>query len=47
LGLLGLKSEILVTKVKVMQMIVPCSIVSGELEVERGWTYMLTVMDSK
>jgi hypothetical protein len=35
-------------KLKEMLMIVPCSVVSGELEVERGCTYMMMmVMDSQ
>lgn len=35
-------------KLKEMQMIAPCSVVSLELKAERGWTYMMmVVMDSQ
>lgn len=35
-------------KLKEMQMIAPCSVVSRELKAERGWTYMMVmVMDSQ
>lgn len=44
MGLWHLKSEILMMKMKEMQMIVPCGVVSRELEAERGWTYMMMMM---